>query len=197
LPRVHGAMDSRAYRLVLLLLALGLSGCAGDEPAASGGAVPDGATGQAPATREVQERPVQVQGTTATGGCAYAFTPAGPQGTCQYEGGEDSFVPLEGGEPVRLAGTLAWTASGPSSRELSVYILVLRGGNYLWDEDAPAATGPSPLAFDFDLSAYNQTEVAVGVGNTQAVGVAAGYVAASTPQDFALDAVYSSAAARA
>lgn len=201
-------MALRALPVLLLLTALAFAGCAGKDSPAEDTA--DGTLGGAPgpaasdgpaaapeavvATRAAEDQPIHVEGTTSTGGCAYA---AG-QGACRYENGDHSFLELEGGEPSRFAGTLAWTATTPYSQEMSVYVLHKEDDGYYWFDDAsPIRSGPSPLAFDFDLHKYNGTQVAFGVSNVKGEGALVAWASAGVSQDFTLDGTFTSIVLRA
>jgi hypothetical protein len=199
-------MALRLLTLAALVAAVAFAGCAGKDAPADDGAAPAPADAAAAtstaapapetvvATRAAEETPIHVEGTTSTGACAYVLG----QGACRFENGDHSFVELTGGAPMRFAGGLTWTATTPHSQELSVYVLHQREDGYYWfDESSPIATGPSPLAFDFDLGKYNETQVAFGVSDTQGAGAVVGYAAASTSQDFVLDGTFTSLVLRA
>lgn len=190
-------MDRLAASLALLATLL-LAGCSSPSeddqdsvPEADGGEVAgDAAAASAEAGAEpvlvAQDDPVHLEGTTSTGGCVYAMG----AGSCEWVNGAGNFQPLDGGSPLRLAGTLTWSAVTPD--ELSVYVLHERDGSYWFDEGSPVLWGPSPLAFDFDLSKYAETPVAIGVSSNSGVGVPMGYASYGTSQDFVLDAVHTS-----
>ena len=202
------ACPSMAFRLppaslpALLLLALAVSGCAGKDPGQEPPSPADAAAAPGPAasetvvaTRSAVETPVHVEGSTYTGGCAYAMG----QGTCRWENGDHAFVELgKDGEPSRFAGTVTWSAATPDAQEMSVYVFHLRDDGYYWlDDESPMATGPSPLAFDFDLSEYKDTQVAFGVSDAQGTGLLVAYASAGTSQAFAVDGAYTSIVLRA
>lgn len=62
------------------------------------------------------------------------------------------------GRPIRASGTLTWEAATPATEELHIFVFSL-------DEtgmpiDSTRITGPSPLAFDVDLSEWTGVEFA-------------------------------------
>jgi len=163
-----------------LLLALGLvlSGCLGGgssqqirappEPdpvspasASSTGAAAANGTDAASSSAVARSTPVQYSGTTFGGACAFAVT----TGQCQFpQAGKETMHDLKpGGKPQHLAGTVTWTSTAPGT-SFYAYACVHEGSAILCR--GKAVTGPSPLAFDFDVSAYNATDtLALGVDN--------------------------------
>lgn len=202
-------MASRLLLALLATAALAFSGCSGKDAGAGSAdpipAAPAPSTGDmaqaaaAPqtvvATRAAEETPVHVEGTTYTGACAYAMG----EGTCEWENGDHAFGELgKDGQPARFAGTLAWTAATPATQELSLYVLHQRDDGYYWfDDSSPMASGPSPLAFDFDLSRYADTHVAFSISSASGEGLVVAYAAAGASQGFTLDGTFTSIVLRA
>lgn len=187
---------------LLLVLALALAGCS-DAPAAgpadgpdqseggkqAGDATPgtDSAADPPTATSATETRtPVHVDGSTALGACA---------SVCHYEMTDTAFHVLSPDGGVRLAGTLSWDAASPTSEQLTLYVPTYIDGDYHWEPGYPSASGPSPLAFDLDLTGLGGVPLGLIIGNGVAAGTPAGVVAVQTPQAFVLDAVYTTVAA--
>lgn len=191
---------SRALAMALLSASVVLAGCADDGTAQdpSGAAQPDlaeqadaaaqpagpGATAS-PTPAAWTETPVRIEGSTAVGACA---------SVCHYEMTDTAFSVLTPDQGVRLAGTLTWEAVSPTSEQLTLYVPTFIGGEYHWEPGYPSASGPSPLAFDLDLTGLGGVPLGLIVGNGVATGTPAGVVAAQTPQAFLLEAVYTTAA---
>lgn len=178
----------------LALTAL-LAGCSSpaSHPASSASATlaPHAAAAGAPqaqqvvATRTVLQHALHVEGTTSAGACAGALS----TWRCQYAGGKQDWTDLGSeGTPLRLNGTISWTATTPVTKELNVYLFTLQDGVWQYQQDS-AVSGPSPLAFDYDLSSTGG-EVAIGVSTTECYCALGAGASGGPSQDFTLDGTY-------
>jgi len=188
--------------LLLLAAAALLAGCSSPatHPAAPSSSQAHAASlaGAQPQTvvarRELQQWPIQVDGTTSTGGCVGTMS----TWECRYANGKDDFDPLPTeGTPVRLNGTVTWDAATPASPGLNVYLLVSDAGGGYQYLSSTLVSGTSPLSFDYDLAPYAGSDIAVGVSTTSGEYVVAAGASAGTPQDFHLDATYSAVVLKA
>ena len=166
-------------------------GAASSAPLASPSTTSAGAAAASPpdaGQAATTETPVHVDGSTAAGACA--------AGQCHYELADTAFgeLPATGGMGLRLAGTLTWDAVSPTSETLTVYVPTFVDGEYHWEPGYPAATGTSPLAFDLQLAGLASERLGLIVGNGVAAGSPLGVFALQTPQEFVLDATYTSQA---
>ena len=106
-------------------------------------------------------------------------------GQCQHVAeGSALTEPLPAGEPVlRFRGTLAWSEG---NTVVGIGVVTGEGQDVAMVEGA-YAEGPSPLAFDFDLSAAANQTLGFHVASYANVGAGPANAGVSPGQDWSLD----------
>jgi hypothetical protein len=140
------------------------------------GAAPQHAPAPAPA-----EEPLERHGRTWTTACL-VLQPV--VGQCQHVAeGSPLTEPLPGGNPVlRFRGTLTWAGGN----EVAGIGVVSGEGDDVAMVEGAYAEGPSPLAFDFDLSAAANATLGFHVASYANVGAGGANAGVSPGQEWAI-----------
>lgn len=152
-----------------------------EQPAAAQAPTPEGASASAPAPVETKT-PFSWDGRTAGAVCVGA-----PVARCQIVSEPArTWTPLESlgaaGTPLRVRGTITWTAETPLTEHLRMFVFGLdaEGGMPL---EGVETQGPSPLAFEVDLTQLDGTAYALSLHGHHEVGPTIG----ETPQAFHIE----------
>jgi hypothetical protein len=185
----------RVLPAILAVLAVALAGCSeggggaapAATPSATGTAGPTDAAVAPPADAGAAavavavDVPLERSGRTWTTACI-VVQPA--VGQCQHVAeGSPVTEPIPGGERVlRFRGTLTWTEG---NEVVGIGVVAGEGDDVRMVEGA-YADGPSPLAFDFDLSAAASATLGFHVASYANVGAGPANAGVSPGQDWTL-----------
>lgn len=195
----------RSTALAALATTLALAGCLGANDAATDPATPgttagagagdvappDGnVTGSPPPAVEPEpvEVPLAYEGETGTFACYRLVATEGCQGQFSPSA---SHALDHGGRHLRVAGTVTWETSSPTGHELVVHVVVQNETGWQVEPSVTPLRGPSPLAFDFDLTGATAEGLHLDVSSLLAAGADNPSVVVSVRQPFRLEGVYS------
>lgn len=139
-------------------------------------------------------RAVPFEFTGNTGGAL--CPPAGRSHCVTIEESRIDAPELQGAQPLALVANVTWTAATPATTEFYVSVLVDQGEGWEWDpETSPSIAGASPIAVDWDLSAYPPgAKFLLYFECYQALDAGGQHASVVLPQDFAVAGAFMHAA---